>query len=203
MRSTIAHGVRDIIWINTIHISNVSSFSVLCVSLFCVRAQCVTSALWVCRDMTVTNWALPLGPHWRHKTLSQWLARDLNCPDHNLIIAPDREITTTRIIDKGQTISPHCNDQAIHLFVVAVDHHSQGVFWFSSLLPIMYQCITAWSPTLSLHRQCWEHQTEKFVGRGTVASCPSPGTSNTGTVGGNIQRIALTRADNQTQLSAA
>ena len=39
------HGVRDIIWINTIHISNVSDFSVVCVSLFCVRERSVSRLL--------------------------------------------------------------------------------------------------------------------------------------------------------------
>ena len=43
----IDHGVRDIIWINTIHISNVSSFSVVCVSLFCVRERSVSRLLSV------------------------------------------------------------------------------------------------------------------------------------------------------------
>ncbi len=39
------YGVRDIIWINTIHISNVSDFSVVCVSLFCVRERSVSRLL--------------------------------------------------------------------------------------------------------------------------------------------------------------
>ena len=38
-------GVRNIIWINTIHISNVSDFSVVCVSLFSVRERSVSRLL--------------------------------------------------------------------------------------------------------------------------------------------------------------
>ena len=55
-------------------------------------------------------------------------ARDLNCSDHNLIIAPDREIAATRIIDKVQTKSPNCNDLVTHLFAVSMDHRSQSMF---------------------------------------------------------------------------
>ena len=38
-------GVGNIIWINSIHISNVSDFSVVCVSLFSVRERSVSRLL--------------------------------------------------------------------------------------------------------------------------------------------------------------
>ena len=120
--------VRNIIWINSIHISNVSDFSVVCVSLFSVRESAVCH---VC--------SLSLPRHDRYK-LSAALgtslatpdsvtgARDLNCSDHNLIIVPERKITATRIIDNVQTKLPNCNDLANYLFVVSMDHRSRNVF---------------------------------------------------------------------------